>query len=109
MAPAADEPRQDVRFDPHRVADPDGELLRRIAERDPEAFETLYRRYVRPVYGLALRRLGDGAGAEDATRHAFAAISDSAATYVPDRGGGPRWVFTVARGAIVDHASEPPD
>ena len=104
MAPAADEPEDDVRPDRHLVADSHAELLRRIAEGDREAFETLYRRYARPVYGLALHRLRDHERAEEATQRAFAAIWRSAAIYVPERGGGLRWLFTVARNAIVDHA-----
>jgi RNA polymerase sigma-70 factor (ECF subfamily) len=104
MAPSADEPEHDVRPDLPLVADSDGELLCRIAERDLEAFEILYRRYARPVYGLALRRLRDHEQAKDATQQAFAAIWRSAATYVPERGGGARWLFTVARNAIVDQA-----
>jgi RNA polymerase sigma-70 factor, ECF subfamily len=102
MAPAADEPEHGVRSDLHFDADSHGELLCRIAERDHEAFEILYRRYVRPVYGLALRRLHDRERAEDATQLAFAAIWRSAATYVPECGAGERWLFTVARNAIVD-------
>ncbi|MGZ4317379.1 MAG: RNA polymerase sigma factor [Gaiellaceae bacterium] len=104
MAPAADEPEHEVRSDLHPVADSHVELLCRIAERDLEAFEILYRRYVRSVYGLALRGLPDRERAEDATQRAFAAIWRSAATYVPERGGGERWLFTVARNAIADHA-----
>ena len=104
MAPEADEPEHDVRPDVHLVADSDGELLCRIAERDLEAFKILYRHYARPVYGLALRRLHDRERAKDATQRAFAAIWRSAATYVPEQGGGTRWLFTVARNAIVDHA-----
>ena len=104
MAPSADEPEQ---TDLHLSADSDGELLSRIVERDHEAFEILYRRYARPVYGLALRRLRDQEAAQDATQRAFAVIWQSAATYVPERGGGARWVFTVAENAIVDHARAP--
>jgi RNA polymerase sigma-70 factor, ECF subfamily len=109
MAPAADEPDDDVRPDVHLVADSEGELLCGIAEGNLEAFETLYRRYARAVYGLALRRLRDRERAEDAIQRAFAAIWRSAATYVPERGGGPRWLFTVARNAIVDHAGSAPE
>jgi RNA polymerase sigma-70 factor, ECF subfamily len=108
MAPAADEPEHDVRAD-HLVADSDGELLCRIAERDLDAFEILYRRYARSVYGLALRRLGDRGRAEDATQQAFAAVWRSAATYAPEHGAGARWLFTVARSAIVEHAPRKPD
>jgi RNA polymerase sigma-70 factor (ECF subfamily) len=104
MAPVADEPEDGVRPDVHLVDDSDGELLCRIADRDLEAFAILYRQYVRPVYGLALRRLGDRERATDATQRAFAEIWRSAATYVPERGGGARWLFTVARNAIGDDA-----
>jgi len=80
----------------------DAELLARVGEGDREAFETLYRRYVRPLFGLALRRLGDRGQAEDAVQEAFAAIWRSASTYRPERGAAGGWLYTVARNAIVD-------
>jgi RNA polymerase sigma-70 factor (ECF subfamily) len=89
----------------------DGDLIRRIARRDPNAFEALYRRYARPVFGLALRRLGDRMSAEDAVQETFAAIWRSARTYKPERGAGAPWLYAVARNAIVDRSrgrSEPP-
>jgi RNA polymerase sigma-70 factor (ECF subfamily) len=89
----------------------DGDLIRRIARRDANAFETLYRRYARPVFGLALRRLGDRMRAEDAVQEAFAAVWRSARTYKPERGAGAPWLYAVARNAIVDRSrsrSEPP-
>jgi len=76
--------------------------LARVGERDREAFEILYGRYVRPVFGLALRRLGDRGHAEDAVQDAFAAIWRSASTYRPERGAAGGWLYTVARNAIVD-------
>ena len=96
----------------------DGELLRRVGAGDGSAFEQLYRRYARSVFGLALRRLGDRARAEDAVQETFTSIWRSAATYKPDRGPGAPWLYTVARNAIVDHTrggrreamvGEPPD
>lgn len=81
-------------------ADPDGELLRRVAERDPRAFEQLYRRYARPVYGLALRLVGEPEEAEEATRRAFAALRHSASTFRPADADGARWIFRVAAQAI---------
>ena len=80
----------------------DAELLARVGEGDREAFELLYRRYVRPLFGLALRRLGDRGHAEDAVQEAFAAIWRSASTYRPERGAAGGWLYTVARNAIVD-------
>src|SRR6266511_1492916 len=55
----------------------DAELIRRVGDGDRDAFDALYERYARPVYGLALRRLRD-------------------------RGPGAPWLYAVARNAIVD-------
>ena len=82
----------------------DGELIRRVARRDPNAFEALYRRFARPVFGLALRRLGDRMRAEDAVQETFAAVWRSARTYKPERGAGAPWLYAVARNAIVDRS-----
>jgi RNA polymerase sigma-70 factor (ECF subfamily) len=82
----------------------DGELLRRVGDGDGGAFETLYRRYARPVFGLALRRLGDRSRAEEAVQETFASIWRSARTYRPERGPGAPWLYAVARNAIVDEA-----
>jgi RNA polymerase sigma-70 factor (ECF subfamily) len=89
----------------------DGELLQRIAAGDREAFDELYGRFVRPVFSLALRRLGDRGRAEDATQETFASVWRSARSYKADRGPGAPWLYAVARNAIVDRTrqrSEPP-
>lgn len=89
----------------------DGELLDRIGGGDREAFDVLYRRYVRPVFALALRRLGDRGRAEDATQETFVSVWRSASSYRPERGPGAPWLYAVARNAIVDRTrvrSEPP-
>ncbi len=80
----------------------DADLLAQIGERDRLSFELLYHRYIRSVFGLALRRLGDRGRAEDAVQEAFAAIWRSAASYRPERGAASAWIYTVARNAIVD-------
>jgi RNA polymerase sigma-70 factor, ECF subfamily len=80
----------------------DGELLGRVARRDRRAFEMLYGRYQRPVFGLALRRLGDRDRAEEAVQETFAAVWRSARSYRPERGPGGPWLYAVARNAIVD-------
>ena len=102
----------DASFD----AQSDVDLLLRVADRDREAFEILYGRYVRPVFGLALRRLRDRQRAEDAVQETFAAVWRSARSYRPERGPAAPWLYTVARNAIVDrqrarvdHPTEVPD
>src|SRR5918912_3446751 len=87
-----------------RAVTTDGEVIQRAAGGDRSAFEQLYERYARPVFGLALRRLGDRGRAEDAVQETFASIWRSAATYRPDRGPGAPWLYAVARNAIVDRA-----
>src|SRR6266481_8284534 len=100
-----------------RAVTSDGDLIQRAATGDRSAFEDLYRRYARPVFGLALRRLGDRGRAEDAVQETFASIWRSAASYRPDRGPGAPWLYAVARNAIIDRArarrettfADPPD
>ena len=89
----------------------DGELIQRAADGDRSAFELLYRRYARPVFGLALRRLGDRGRAEDAVQETFASIWRAARSYRPERGPGAPWLYAVARNAIIDRSrarNEPP-
>src|SRR5438309_1312361 len=89
----------------------DGDLIQRAATGDRSAFEDLYHRYSRPVFGLALRRLGDRGRAEDAVQETFASIWRAARTYKPERGPGGPWLYAVARNAIVDRGrarTEPP-
>src|SRR3954465_14183436 len=94
----------------------DGELIRRAGDGDRGAFEVLYRRYSRPVFGLALRRLGDRGRAQDAVQETFAAIRGAARSYRPERGPGAPWLYAVARNAIIDRSRvrselpmDPPD
>jgi RNA polymerase sigma-70 factor (ECF subfamily) len=92
------------------VNESDGSLLERVAVGDRDAFEELYRRFARPVFGLALRRLGDRGRAEDAVQETFASVWRAAKSYRPDRGPGAPWLYAVARNAIVDRSrvrSEP--
>jgi RNA polymerase sigma-70 factor, ECF subfamily len=87
----------------------DGELISRAAEGDRGAFEILYRRYSRPVFGLALRRLGDRGRAEDAVQETFASIWRAARSYRPERGPGAPWLYAVARNAITDRGRARPE
>jgi RNA polymerase sigma-70 factor (ECF subfamily) len=80
----------------------DADLLVRVAGRDRSAFEELYQRYVRSIYGLALRRLRDRQRAEDAVQETFTAVWRAASSFKPERGPAAPWLYAVARNAIVD-------
>jgi RNA polymerase sigma-70 factor (ECF subfamily) len=96
--------QQDAEYgsDAAQIKESDSALLVRVADRDREAFALLYERYVRTVFGLALRRLRDRQRAEDAVQETFAAVWRSAKSYRPERGPAAPWLYTVARNAIVD-------
>ena len=97
---AGDRPEQD----PAQARD--AELLVRVAGGDFGAFDELYRRFVRSIFGLALRRLGDRSAAEDVVQETSAAIWRSARTYRPERGPASPWLYAIARNAVVDRLRE---
>ena len=98
--PTAQRPVTIPSVPPDRMTD--GELIARVGEGDRGAFELLYQRYARPVFALALRRLGDRGRAEDAVQETFASIWRSAGSYRRERGPGAPWLYAVARNAITD-------
>src|SRR3954468_13482652 len=81
-----------------------GELIRRAGDGDRGAFEVLYRRYSRPVFGLALRRLGARGRAEGAVPENFASLLRAGRRQRPERGPGAPWLYAVARNAIIDRS-----
>jgi RNA polymerase sigma-70 factor (ECF subfamily) len=87
----------------------DAALLEQIAGGNRGAFETLYGRYARSIFGLALRRLGDRGQAEDAVQETFTSIWRAAKSYRPERGPGAPWLYAVARNAISDRGRARPE
>ena len=75
-------------------------LMERVRARDAEAFELLYDRYHRLVYGLALRVLADPVAAEDVTQAVFLKLW-SAPTLFRDGNFG-AWIARVARNRAFD-------
>jgi RNA polymerase sigma-70 factor, ECF subfamily len=88
------------------ATDEDAALIQRTGLGDRDAFEELYRRFARPVLGMAIRQLGDSGRAEDATQETFTAIWRSARSYKPERGTASAWLYAVARHAIIDRARQ---
>lgn len=68
------------------MGEADHELIRRIAERDPGAFEELYRRYAPAAYGIALRVVRDRGLAEEVAHESFMAVWTAPESYDPARG-----------------------
>jgi RNA polymerase sigma-70 factor (ECF subfamily) len=75
-------------------------LMERVRARDADAFEALYDAHHRLVYGVALRMLGDAAGAEDVTQAVFIKVWSSPELF---RGGNfAAWIVRVTRNRALD-------
>lgn len=75
-------------------------LMTRVRKRDTDAFETLYDRHHRLVYGVATRMLDDGTAAEDVTQTVFLKVWNSPELY---RGGNfAAWLVRVTRNRALD-------
>lgn len=70
-------------------------------EGDLEAFERLVGAYIRPIYNLAYRMLGDPEEAEDATQETFLRIYRSLAAYDPARSPA-SWILSIAAHYCMD-------
>jgi RNA polymerase sigma-70 factor (ECF subfamily) len=81
----------------------DGELMERLCERDPAALGSIYDRYSRMVYSLALRIAGHPAAAEEIVQDVFLKLWNSAASYRAERGPLGPWLCTLARNRALDH------
>lgn len=88
----------------HRAPDEieDRQQLASIAHRDSRAFESLYDRYSRSVYSLALGMLRDPATAQEVTQEVFLSIWRQAAEFDPSRGTARSWVLALAHHKSVD-------
>jgi RNA polymerase sigma-70 factor (ECF subfamily) len=80
----------------------DADLMARIQQRDSGALETLYDRYSRPVYSLALRISQQPASAEEIVQDVFLQLWRSADQFQTARGALEPWLFTMARNRALD-------
>jgi RNA polymerase sigma-70 factor (ECF subfamily) len=89
--------------DPVSPPGPDlGELLTLVARGDQVAFETVYDRVARAVFGLVLRVLRDTAQSEEVAQEALLEIWRTAGRFDPARGAPLAWVMTIAHRRAVD-------
>ncbi len=84
------------------MQDNDIEAIARLAQGDLEALEVLYARYVRPVYSLAVRILGDDVAAEEVTQDVFEQAWRGARSYDQARGRVGTWLLTITHHTAVD-------
>jgi RNA polymerase sigma factor (sigma-70 family) len=99
---------------PRSIPD-DEDLLLACAEGDEQALGSLYDRFGRVAYGLALRVVRDAALAEDAVQEAFLTVWRQARRYDRSRGSAAAWILMLVHRRAVDivrseaRFSAPPD
>lgn len=81
----------------------DEALFEALLTGDGRAFDALYERYERPLFGFLLRQVGDVHEAEDVLHEAFLAVLKEG------KGGRPKvsfraWLFQVARNVCLNRA-----
>jgi RNA polymerase sigma-70 factor (ECF subfamily) len=86
-----------------RQAAPDDQtLLARVADGDSQALDTLYDRYSRVVYGVALRILGQADLAEEVVQETFWSVWRRSRTFQTGSGKVASWIFGIAHNLSVD-------
>lgn len=84
------------------MAESDLELSRRLAARDADAFDEIYRRYAPAAYGIALRVLRQPALAQEVTHDAFVALWRAPEAYDPSRGAFRTFFLSLVHHRAVD-------
>lgn len=80
----------------------DDDLLFACAKGDEQALGSLYDRFGKVAYGLALRVLRDAGLAEDAVQEAFLDVWRRAASFDRSRGAPSTWILTIVHRRAVD-------
>ena len=86
---------------------PDGDLVRRTRQGDPEAFGELVRRYQSAVFNVCYRLLGERTAAEDQAQEAFIRAYARLDTFDTQRPFGP-WIKRVAANLCLNHLARRP-
>ena len=80
----------------------DETLLKLIGSHDESALSSLYERYSRLLYTIALRITGDTGSAEEVTQDAFQAVWQRASQWRPNAGSVQTWLSAIARNRAID-------
>lgn len=79
-------------------------LLREVAAGDRDAFERLYDRTSRYVFGVLLQILDDRQRAAEAAQEVYTQVWETAGDFDPDRGSALTWLATIARSRALDRS-----
>ena len=77
-------------------------LVVRAVERDPDAWEELYRRSYNNLYGFARRRLFDDHAADDVVSETMTRALDNIDRFTWRGGGFDAWLYGIARNVVFE-------
>jgi RNA polymerase sigma factor (sigma-70 family) len=80
----------------------DLELMRLVQQRQREALEMLYDRYVKLVYSFALRTVDNDGIAREVVQRVFTRLWTTEAGYDPRKGQFVNWLLTITRHITID-------
>jgi RNA polymerase sigma-70 factor (ECF subfamily) len=80
----------------------DEELLTDLQTYDAKAFEVLFCRYSRLVFGIASRILRDYSEAEEVVQETFLYVYRKATLFDPEKGGAKAWIVQIAFSRALD-------
>ena len=83
------------------VPDPDAQLMLQFQNGDAAAFETLFRKYTRPLINFAYRFVGSRAKAEELAQDVLFKVYQARGSYRPEAKFG-TWVFRIATNACLN-------
>jgi RNA polymerase sigma-70 factor (ECF subfamily) len=83
-------------------ASDDADMLARVQRGDEQAMASLFDRYSKIVYSVALRVLRDAASAEDVLQEIFMQVWRNPAGFVATRGSLGGWLAVVTRNRSID-------
>jgi RNA polymerase sigma-70 factor (ECF subfamily) len=80
----------------------DAALVKRVAERQPDALAELYDRFAPVLLALARRILGNHADAEEVLQEVFAQVWNRGERYDPARSSVSTWLVLIGRSRAID-------
>jgi RNA polymerase sigma-70 factor (ECF subfamily) len=85
------------------------DLVRRVRNNDPQAFDELYSRYSARVFGYLFQRLnGNAEEAEDLTADVFTRVYEKIDGFQPQGAPLSAWVFRIAHNRLIDSVRRRP-
>ena len=82
-------------------------VLGRVAQRDQEAFESLYQATNRKLYGIVLRILVNRSLADEILQEVYVKIWQRAVDFDPGKASPITWMAAIARNRALDEARRP--